>query len=86
MWAQYRRIIRYRFSRSIATPSPRSTVHDSLRSEIIHDKLNVPLTVVDLPAVKTPQFDWAMNKMGKKAMLVPPIYQPKVPARAIFFA
>ena len=59
---------------------------DSLRSEIIHDKLNVHITMVDLPAVNTPQFDWAMNKMGRKAQPVPPIYQPEVPARAIFFA
>ncbi len=59
---------------------------DSLRSEIIHDKLDVHLTMVDLPAVNTPQFDWAMNKMGKKAKPVAPIYQPEVPARAIFFA
>jgi short-subunit dehydrogenase len=59
---------------------------DSLRSEIIHDKLNVHLTMVDLPAVNTPQFDWAMNKMGDKAKPVAPIYQPEVPARAIFFA
>lgn len=59
---------------------------DSLRSEIIHDKLNVHVTMVDLPAVNTPQFDWAMNKMGKKAQPVPPIYQPEVPARAIYFA
>ena len=59
---------------------------DSLRSEIIHDKLNVHLTMVDLPAVNTPQFDWAMNKMGEKAKPVAPIYQPEVPARAIFFA
>jgi short-subunit dehydrogenase len=40
---------------------------DSLRSEIIHDKLDVHLTMVDLPAVNTPQFDWALNKMGKRA-------------------
>jgi short-subunit dehydrogenase len=59
---------------------------DSLRSEIIHDKLDVHLTTVDLPAVNTPQFDWAMNKMGKKAKPVAPIYEPEVPARAIFFA
>ncbi len=59
---------------------------DSLRSEIIHDKLDVHLTEVDLPAVNTPQFDWAMNKMGKKAKPVAPIYQPEVPARAIYFA
>lgn len=59
---------------------------DALRSEIIHDKLDVHLTMVDLPAVNTPQFDWALNKMGKKAQPVPPIYQPEVPARAIVFA
>ena len=59
---------------------------DSLRSEIIHDKLDVHLTMVDLPAINTPQFDWAMNRMGKKAKPVAPIYQPEVPARAIFFA
>jgi short-subunit dehydrogenase len=59
---------------------------DSLRSEIIHDKLSVHLTTVDLPAVNTPQFDWAMNKMGRKAKPVAPIFEPEVPARAIFFA
>jgi short-subunit dehydrogenase len=59
---------------------------DSLRSEIIHDKLDVHLTVVDLPAVNTPQFDWALNKMGVKAKPVAPIFEPEVPARAIFFA
>ena len=59
---------------------------DSLRSEIIHDKLDVQLTMVDLPAVNTPQFDWALNKMGRKAKPVAPIFEPEVPARAIFFA
>ena len=59
---------------------------DALRSEIIHDKLDVHITMVDLPAVNTPQFDWAMNKMGVKAKPVAPIYEPEVPARAIFFA
>ena len=59
---------------------------DALRSEMIHDKLKVHLTMVDLPAVNTPQFDWAMNKMGVKAKPVAPIFEPEVPARAIFFA
>lgn len=59
---------------------------DSLRSEILHDGLNIHITMVDLPAVNTPQFDWAMNKMGRKAKPVAPIYQPEVPARAIVFA
>jgi hypothetical protein len=59
---------------------------DSLRSEIIHDKLAIQLTMVDLPAVNTPQFDWALNKTGRRPQPVPPIYQPEVPARAIYFA
>ena len=59
---------------------------DSLRSEIIHDRLNVHLTIVDLPAINTPQFDWALNKTGRRAKPVAPIYNPEVPARAIFFA
>ena len=59
---------------------------DSLRSEIIHDKIDVHLTMVDLPAVNTPQFDWALNKMGEKAKPVAPIFQPEVAARAIYFA
>jgi short-subunit dehydrogenase len=58
---------------------------DSLRSELYHDGINVTLTMVDLPAVNTPQFDWALNKMGVKAQPVPPIYQPEVAARAIYF-
>ena len=59
---------------------------DSLRSEIIHDKLNISISMVDLPAVNTPQFSWALNKMGKRAQPVPPIFQPEIPARAIYFA
>ncbi len=58
---------------------------DSLRSELLHDKVKITLTEVDLPAVNTPQFDWARNKTGRKAQPVPPIYQPEVPARAIVF-
>ena len=58
---------------------------DSLRSEIIHDKLDIHICMVDLPAVNTPQFNWATNKLGFMAQPVPPIYQPEVPARAIYF-
>ena len=58
---------------------------DALRSELYHDEINVTLTEVDLPAVNTPQFDWARNKMGRKAQPVPPIFQPEVAARAIYF-
>jgi short-subunit dehydrogenase len=59
---------------------------DSLRTEIIHDRLKVHLTMVHLPAVNTPQFDWALNKMDRRAQPVPPIFQPEVAARAVLFA
>ena len=59
---------------------------DSLRSELIHDDAGINLIMVHLPAINTPQFDWALNKMGRKAMPVPPVFQPEVAARAILFA
>ncbi|NLP60286.1 SDR family oxidoreductase [Paraburkholderia sacchari] len=59
---------------------------DSLRSEILHDGLDVHLSLVDLPAINTPQFDWSANRTGKRARPVAPVYQPEVAARAIRFA
>ena len=58
---------------------------DALRSELIHDRSRIKISMVHLPAVNTPQFDWALNKMGYRAKPVAPIYQPEVPARAIAF-
>ncbi|MGH7212009.1 MAG: SDR family oxidoreductase, partial [Acetobacteraceae bacterium] len=58
---------------------------DSLRCELLHERSNIHLTMVHLPAVNTPQFDWARDKMGRKAKPVAPIFQPEVPARAIYF-
>jgi NAD(P)-dependent dehydrogenase (short-subunit alcohol dehydrogenase family) len=59
---------------------------ESLRCELIHDKSNVKVTMVQLPAVNTPQFDWSKSRMPRQAQPVPPIYQPEVPARAIHHA
>ena len=59
---------------------------DSLRSELLHDGSGIHLTMVHLAAMNTPQFDWALNKLGRKAQPVPPIFQPEVAARAILFA
>lgn len=58
---------------------------DSLRSELIHDKSKVKVGVVHLPGVNTPQFDWGRNKLGKRAQPVAPIYQPEVPAEAVYY-
>lgn len=59
---------------------------ESLRTELIHDRSNVKVSMVQLPAVNTPQFDWSKSRMPRKAQPVPPIYQPEVPARAIHYA
>jgi NADP-dependent 3-hydroxy acid dehydrogenase YdfG len=59
---------------------------DSLQAELSHDKSNVRLTMIQLPAVNTPQFDWVKSRLPNKAQPVPPIYQPEVIARAIAWA
>ncbi|MGA9291488.1 MAG: SDR family oxidoreductase [Ignavibacteriaceae bacterium] len=59
---------------------------NSLRSELIHDQSKVRLTMVQLPAVNTPQFIWVRNKLPKKPQPVPPIYEPEIPADAIYYA
>jgi NAD(P)-dependent dehydrogenase (short-subunit alcohol dehydrogenase family) len=56
---------------------------DSLRSELIHDGSNVQLTMVQLPAVNTPQFDWARSHMPYRARPMGKIYQPEDIGRAI---
>lgn len=59
---------------------------DSLRCELIHDQSKVRVTVVHLPALNTPQFNWTKSRMRRKAQPVPPIYQPEVAADAILYA
>lgn len=56
---------------------------DSVRCELIHDKSNVKITMVQLPAVNTPQFGWVKNNLPDKAQPVPPIYQPEMIADAV---
>jgi NAD(P)-dependent dehydrogenase (short-subunit alcohol dehydrogenase family) len=60
--------------------------NDSLRSELIHDKSNVRVTMVQLPAMNTPQFSWVKSRLPRKPQPVPPIYQPEIGADAILFA
>jgi NAD(P)-dependent dehydrogenase (short-subunit alcohol dehydrogenase family) len=60
--------------------------HDSLRTELLHDGSHVKVTMVQLPAVNTPQFDWVKSRLPCKAQPVPPIYQPEVAAEAILWA
>jgi NAD(P)-dependent dehydrogenase (short-subunit alcohol dehydrogenase family) len=59
---------------------------DALRAELIHEQSPVRLTEVHLPAVNTPQFDWARNKMPHRAQPVPPIHKPEAIAKAVYRA
>ncbi len=58
---------------------------DSLRAELIHDKSNVRASMVQMPAMNTPQFSWVKSRLPNKPQPVPPIYQPEVGAEAIYF-
>jgi NAD(P)-dependent dehydrogenase (short-subunit alcohol dehydrogenase family) len=59
---------------------------ESLRTELLHDRSNVHVTVVQMPAVNTPQFSWVLSRLPRQPQPVPPIYQPEVAAQGIVFA
>lgn len=59
---------------------------ESLRTELMHEGSPVHLTMVHLPAINTPQFDWSRNKTGRRSKAPDTVYQPEMAARAIVFA
>jgi len=59
---------------------------DSLRCELYHDKSNVKLTTVQMPAMNTIQFDWVKNRMPHMTQPVPPIFEPEVTAKVVIAA
>lgn len=59
---------------------------DALRVELLHDKSKVALTMVQLSAFNTPQFQWGRTTLPHRPQPVPPIYQPEVAAKGIYFA
>jgi NAD(P)-dependent dehydrogenase (short-subunit alcohol dehydrogenase family) len=59
---------------------------DSIRCELIHRGSRVHLGMVQMPAVNTPQFSWNRTKLPRKPQPVPPIFQPEVAARAVWYA
>lgn len=59
---------------------------DALRCELLHEKSGVHVTMVQMPALNTPQFDWAPSRMSGAPRPLPPIYEPEVAARAIVWA
>ena len=60
--------------------------HESLRTELLHEGSGVRVTMVQMPAVNTPQFSWVLSRLPDQAQPVPPIYQPEVAARAVVYA
>jgi short-subunit dehydrogenase len=56
---------------------------ESLRSELEHDGSRVRVTMLQLPAVNTPQFDWVKSRLPHRAQPVPPVFQPEVIAEAV---
>lgn len=60
--------------------------NESLRTELLHDRSHVKLTMIQLPAMNTPQFHWVKTTLPKHPQPVPPIWQPEVAAKAIVWA
>ncbi|MFG2721273.1 SDR family oxidoreductase [Streptomyces sp. NPDC048416] len=58
----------------------------SVRTELLHNKSRVRVTVVQMPAVNTPQFSWVRSRLSGHPQPVAPIYQPEVAARAVLHA
>jgi NAD(P)-dependent dehydrogenase (short-subunit alcohol dehydrogenase family) len=59
---------------------------DALRCELAHDRVDVDVTMVQLPAVNTPQFDWVRSRLPRRPRPLGPVFQPEVAARAIVWA
>ena len=59
---------------------------EALRCELLHENSGVHITMVQLPGLNTPQFDWLLSRLSKPAQPVAPIYQPEVAARAVHYA
>ncbi|WP_245735656.1 SDR family oxidoreductase [Pedococcus cremeus] len=60
--------------------------HEALRCELLHEGSEVRVTMVQMPAVNTPQFSWVLSRLPHQAQPVPPIYQPEVAAKAVVYA
>jgi NAD(P)-dependent dehydrogenase (short-subunit alcohol dehydrogenase family) len=60
--------------------------NDSLQSELLHDRSHVRVTMVQLSACNTPQFDWAKSRLARRARPMGAVFQPELAARAILWA
>src|SRR6478672_2928959 len=60
--------------------------HEALRCELLHERSGIHVTMVQMPAVNTPQFSWVLSRLPRHAQPVPPIYQPEFAARGVLYA
>ncbi|UNS95867.1 SDR family oxidoreductase [Streptomyces tubbatahanensis] len=58
---------------------------ESVMTELIHEKSNVKLCMIQLPGLNTPQFNWNLSRMPRHPMPVPPVFQPELAAKGIAF-
>ena len=59
---------------------------ESIRTELLHEQSKVKITIVQMPAVNTPQFNWVLSRLPRRPQPVPPIYEPEVAAEGVVFA
>ncbi|AQS71293.1 SDR family oxidoreductase [Streptomyces pactum] len=59
---------------------------ESLRCELLHDRSGVRVTMVQMPGLNTPQFDWVLTRLPRHPRPVAPVYQPEVAAEAVLYA
>jgi NAD(P)-dependent dehydrogenase (short-subunit alcohol dehydrogenase family) len=59
---------------------------EAVRCELLHERSGIHVTMVQMPAVNTPQFSWVLSRLPHHPQPVPPIYQPEVAARAVVHA
>jgi NAD(P)-dependent dehydrogenase (short-subunit alcohol dehydrogenase family) len=60
--------------------------NESLRCELLHDKSGIRVTMVQMPAVNTPQFSWVLSRLPRQPQPVPPIFEPEIAADAVLYA
>lgn len=60
--------------------------NDSLQCELLHEHSSIRVTMVQLAAFNTPQFDWAKSRMPRKLRPIGKVFQPELAARAIVWA
>lgn len=59
---------------------------DSLRTELLRENSRIRITMLHIPAVNTPQFDWARTHMKSPPRPVAPVFEPEAVAEKVYQA